>query len=314
MGYQGIDFEDSLTIETIYSIHYFEYQKTFSFDGESHDFWEFIYVDKGEVMVTGGDRRFALKKGQMAFHHPGEFHAVTANGTIAPNLVVISFSCRGHDMDAFRGKILEVGDTEEELLGAIILEARQCFDCRMDDPYLQHMPLKSSLPYGAGQLIRIRLEELLIHLVRRQLSGQWQAPGSSGLIRRKANKDMLQRVEEYLELHVREPLTVQKICHDNLVSRTQLERLMRQQYRMGVIQYFSRMKIEAAREMIRLDERNFTQISETLGYRSVHYFSRQFKQMTGMTPSEYASSVKAIAEGGKNHEVSYVGKNRAEGQ
>ena len=41
---------------------------------------------------------------------------------------------------------------------------------------------------------------------------------------------------------------------------------------------------------------NFTQISETLGYSSIHYFSRQFKKLTNMTPSEYASSIKALSE------------------
>ncbi|MEG2232251.1 MAG: AraC family transcriptional regulator, partial [Lachnospiraceae bacterium] len=41
---------------------------------------------------------------------------------------------------------------------------------------------------------------------------------------------------------------------------------------------------------------NFTQISDFLGYNSIHYFSRQFKKTTGMTPSEYASSIKLLAE------------------
>ena len=53
--------------------------------------------------------------------------------------------------------------------------------------------------------------------------------------------------------------------------------------------------------MIRDEQMNFTQISEFLGYSSIHYFSRQFKKMTGMTPSEYASSIRAIAEGLPDH-------------
>ena len=41
---------------------------------------------------------------------------------------------------------------------------------------------------------------------------------------------------------------------------------------------------------------NFTQISDFLGYSSIHYFSRQFKKLSGMTPTEYATSIKAISE------------------
>ena len=39
----------------------------FSFPGEAHDFWEFLYVDKGEVDVIAGDRLVSLKKGEIIF-------------------------------------------------------------------------------------------------------------------------------------------------------------------------------------------------------------------------------------------------------
>ena len=37
---------------------------------------------------------------------------------------------------------------------------------------------------------------------------------------------------------------------------------------------------------------NFTEIAENLQYSTVHHFSRQFKQMFDMTPTEYAKSVR----------------------
>lgn len=42
MGYNGIAFEKCITINKIYSVHYFEYMSDFTFDGETHDFWEFV--------------------------------------------------------------------------------------------------------------------------------------------------------------------------------------------------------------------------------------------------------------------------------
>ena len=44
------------------------------------------------------------------------------------------------------------------------------------------------------------------------------------------------------------------------------------------------MKVGTARQMIRDNQLNFTQIADRLGYNSIHYFSRQFKQLTSMTP------------------------------
>ena len=53
------------------------------------------------------------------------------------------------------------------------------------------------------------------------------------------------------------------------------------------------LKIETAKTMLREGDGNITQIADRLGYASVHYFSRYFKQATGMTPSEYSLSIQA---------------------
>ena len=64
----------------------------------------------------------------------------------------------------------------------------------------------------------------------------------------------------------------------------------------GAMDFFSRLKIAYARQLIRENQMNFTQISEFLGYSSIHYFSRQFKKISGMTPTEYITSIKALSE------------------
>lgn len=98
MSYKSVHLNEVLTIDEIYSIHYFEYMSDFSFPGESHDFWEFLCVDKGEVNVFADELFHSLKKGDIIFHRPNEFHNVKSNGMIAPNLVVISFSCNSPAM------------------------------------------------------------------------------------------------------------------------------------------------------------------------------------------------------------------------
>ena len=54
-NYESITLKEELHIRKIYSIHYFEYMKDYVFDGESHDFWEFVFVDSGNLFVTAGD-------------------------------------------------------------------------------------------------------------------------------------------------------------------------------------------------------------------------------------------------------------------
>ena len=60
--------------------------------------------------------------------------------------------------------------------------------------------------------------------------------------------------------------------------------------------FFQHMKIERAKEIIRDGSMNMTELSGFLSYNSLQYFSRQFKKATGMSPLEYASSVKGITQ------------------
>ena len=122
MGYEAIRLQRPLAVDDIVSVHYFEYSSNYYFEGERHDFWEFLYVDKGELDVRAGDVVQHLKKGQIIFHKPGEFHALSANGVVAPNLVVVGFVCHGEAMRFFENRVLSVGDSGRALLARIVQE------------------------------------------------------------------------------------------------------------------------------------------------------------------------------------------------
>jgi AraC-like DNA-binding protein len=78
------------------------------------------------------------------------------------------------------------------------------------------------------------------------------------------------------------------------MSRTTLKMTFKGSLGLGVMEYYKLLKIEEAKRLIREEELNFTQVADKLEYSSIHYFSKQFKKVTGMTPSEYVGSVKGI--------------------
>ncbi|WP_333646406.1 helix-turn-helix domain-containing protein [Lacrimispora sp.] len=293
MKYKYIELTEELTIHRIVSIHYFEYMSDFTFAGESHNFWELLCVDKGEVDVVADHDRMTLQKGEVIFHQPNEFHRVLANGVIAPNLVVIGFECQSPHMASFKEKVLKVGLEEQELLARIIAEARLGFNGRLDNPYQEVLVRKDHGPFGAEQMIKIYLEQFLIQMYRRSLPAR-QAP----LVYKKtpSAEDVYETILYYFEKNICVQLTIDQISRDNLISTSQLKKLFCEKAGTGVIEYFNSMKIDAAKQLIRNRQLNFTQIANHLGYTSVHYFSRQFKHLTGMTPSEYATSIKKLSD------------------
>lgn len=334
MQYIPVELHDSIIIKDIYTVHYFEYTSTFSFEGEKHHFWEFIFVDKGEVQICMGERILTLQKDEIAFHKPDEFHTVSANGRSAPNLIVISFSCESPAIFFLQDKVFCVDDFGKVLLANMISEARNVFSSALDDPYITKMETRDeeSVPFGGRQLIRLNLEYFLIDLIRKHGSirmSKSQIPGSDtevimdgdltrekipgehnkGMMRppqkmsgcflhAKNDTDIFNDVCGYMESMLDIHLKIDQICTIFMISQRRLQNIFRAHTGMGVMEYCSHLRIAAAKEHIRTGKLNFTQIADRLGYTSIHYFTRQFKKIAGMTPSEYAVSVKAIAEMG----------------
>ncbi len=290
MSFTPCTLEKPLEIRELFSVHYFEYTSSYAFAGEAHDFWELLYVDKGTISVRRNEETLDLTRGEMIFHAPGEFHALSANGVVAPNLIVVSFRCGSPAMDFFRQRVTSTGAQERVLLARIVSESRAIFSTPLNDPAVHTLVRREKACFGSEQLLACALEELLIRLIRR----------GDALPVKKAPQRHAQEymgdIVSYLEQRLDQPLSLSQICRDNLVGRAQLERYFHEQTGGGVIDYFNRMKIRAAQEMIREGRLNFTQIAARLGFQSVHYFSRRFKLLTGMSPSEYADSVKMLSD------------------
>ena len=290
MSFTPCTLEKPLEIHDLFSVHYFEYTSSYAFAGEAHDFWELLYVDKGTISVRRNDETLDLTRGEMIFHAPGEFHALSANGVVAPNLIVVSFRCTCPAMDFFRQRVTSTGAEERVLLARIVSESRAIFSTPLNDPSIHTLVRRENVRFGSEQLLASALEELLIRLIRR---------GDALPVKKTAQRytqEHMGEIMSYLAQRLDQPLSLSQICRDNLVGRAQLERYFHEQTGGGVIDCFNKMKIRAAKEMIREGRLNFTQIAARLGFQSVHYFSRRFKLLTGMSPSEYADSVKMLSD------------------
>lgn len=289
--YIGTLLNEEFPVKQIYTVHYFEFARDYIFEGEKHDFWEFLYVDKGEVEVMADTAGFKLRQGEMIFHKPNEFHNVWANGRVAPNLIVIAFDCRAEAMKYFENKIISIGDVEKNLLAQIIRESMEAFSSPLNLSSLKRLERRrDSLP-GSEQLIKIYIEQMLVFLARKGTSIRTESRLSSAAKERSDN-DLFNKVTGYMKDNINRNILFENICSYCSMSRTNLKSLFREKADSGVMEYFKKMKIEEAKVMIREEKYNITEIALLLGYTSIHYFSRHFKRVTDMSPSEYASSVK----------------------
>lgn len=257
------------------------------FEGEKHDFWEFVYVDKGEAEIVADDREYAFTQGDIVFHKPNEFHSLRANNKNAPNLLVISFECKSSAMKFFENKMFNLGDIERNILADVVREGLKVFYPQVEIRLIK----KPDVPFGSEQLLKIQLETLLIRLVRKR-EGFDSTVRLSSTVKERAEKALINRVAKFMSQNITDNLSLEEICCFAGISKTHLKQLFKEKTGMSAIQFFRMQRIECAKTLIREGDHNITEIAYKLQYSSVHSFSRSFKNITGMSPSEYARTVK----------------------
>ncbi|MEF3305818.1 AraC family transcriptional regulator [Paenibacillus sp. GYB003] len=295
MSYEKYELREELAIRKLVTFFYREMPKDYFFDGEKHDFWEIVYVDKGEWDVTVDGAPFHLEQGDLVFYGPNEFHRGGAGQKSSPNVIIVTFECDSPAMSHFAAaRVFRLDEKERALFAALVKAGLESFDPPIDSPRMRKLHRREGAPFGSEQLIRNYLETLLIHLIRRE-----QAPAAAekppSAVKENRAHDIATEVADYLQANISRELTVDDLCRRFQVSRTQLKTAFRQLTGQGVLETFNQMKIERAKTLIREERLSFTEIAELLGYSSIHYFSRQFKKLTNMTPTEYARSVKLRA-------------------
>ncbi len=290
-NFTKMGFEKIFNIEKLITIFYMEFSKDFGYDGESHDFWEMVYIDKGEMVCTADKNRFVLKSGELTFHKPNEFHNLSGNKSVAPNVSIITFETKSREMKYFEGKIFKLNSEEKALLSMLFSEGLSAF--RLVDeknPLLQNLEKIDGAPIGAAQITKNLLEIFLIKL-RRNKEMLTKNKRRSYRINGVDIPYELKAMLDYLEENLEKKISVASVAEHFGKSESAVKNLFSTYQDGGIIKYFNTLKINEAKKLIREGNFNMSQIADKLGFDNPQYFSKFFRTYTGMTPSEYKASI-----------------------
>ena len=284
-------FDKVINIEKLITVFYMEFSKDFVNDGEQHDFWEMVYIDRGEALCTGGKRKFVLKSGELTFHKPNEFHAIRAAGDTAPNVSIITFECKSRAMRYFEGKIFPLGGEEKALISMLFREGISTYTLvDPHNPLLQQMQRLEDAPFGSSQMTKNLLEIFLIRLHRKE-----GAFAKKSRYHYKVNGiDIPFPVKEILDLlqkNIYGSLSVADIARHLGKSESTVKNLFSLYQSGGIMHYYNFLKIEEAKRLIREGNCNFGQIAALLQFDTPQYFSMCFKRFVHMSPQEYKKSI-----------------------
>lgn len=95
----------------------------------------------------------------------------------------------------------------------------------------------------------------------------------------------------YIENHMDKDISVEELCHIFSVSRSSLQSMFRDDLNLTPKQYIADVKMKRAKLLLQEHRYTISEIAYQLGYHSLYYFSRKFKNHFGMSPSEYIKSL-----------------------
>ncbi|MBR3593657.1 MAG: helix-turn-helix domain-containing protein [Clostridia bacterium] len=287
-----LSFEKVINIDKIITVFYMELSKNFCYSGEKHDFWEMVYIDKGEMICTADKNRFILKSGEMTFHKPNEFHNLSGNNDVSPNVSIITFECKSRAMKQFEGKIFKLDGEEKTMLSTLFQEALSCFKLLDEtNPLLQKLKKVENAPFGSSQMTKNLLEIFLIKLSRR-----------TDVITKKMRRSYIidgvnvpyniKEILDFLKTNVYGRITVRDVAKATKKSESAVKQLFYSYQKEGIMHHYNSLKIDEAKRLIKDGRHNMTQISDMLCFNNPQYFTKCFKSHTKMTPSEYKKSLK----------------------
>ena len=139
--------------------------------------------------------------------------------------------------------------------------------------------LASSSDYIRDMRINGKLNDLLTLL----MESSWHREAHTN-----APKKMeISRVKSFLDEHYKEKLSLESVASHFFIDKHYLARLFKEQYGVTLVTYLQQVRITHAKRMLRFTDKSIEEIGLECGIGELNYFSRVFKKLEGVSPSEF---------------------------
>lgn len=101
-------------------------------------------------------------------------------------------------------------------------------------------------------------------------------------------KDSLaHKIDHYIGSHLQEELSVPMICQEFDLGKTKLYEISNESYGMGIAKHICQIRMQRAKEYLSDTRLPIYQIAEKVGITDYNYFTKMFKNETGVTPKAF---------------------------
>lgn len=259
-------------LEVLWTARY-QYEKGSILDNHKHTYHQIICFLSGSGEATLDNVRHRYSSNNLLYCRPGVIHGIFPNQEVKTKTLDIKFRVYDEGLNArlkdVRGFITDISPEIIEILESIRQEGIE------RKSYFKEI--------GCTRLL-----QLLYLLLRISEKNDSIKHDDKVVVLHDEQNSAAASIQNYINVHFPEDISIVSISKDLGYSRGYISQIFKKAYQCTVMDYVQLCRIEKAKELIAYSEYSLKQIFEAVGFKSIHHFTRVFKNLEGMSPGKWS--------------------------
>ncbi len=248
--------------------------------GHPEDFQvQLIY--QGKAIVGVNNVKFTANAGDIVFIPQGSEHYFTVISEDGMKTLEIKFTCSDSELLYLIGTLKTLFRDKNNLVfnrfSAIVMEG--------------YKKLSSYKIKNNAMLVETLVDLSRLCMEAQESEVQSTEPQSSAVA---TDSAVLDAITEYIYSNLNKNFQIGDLAAACGYKQDYIYRTVHKKMQMSVIQYINKIRFEQAKKLIQHSELSMTEIAWNLGFESLQYFSKFFKQHALMSPSEYSKRTRNL--------------------
>lgn len=266
-NFYGKDIQKAFHLTAFFSAISTTLPAGYTFKGESHRFWELVYVARGRIQATENTDIYPMTEGDLIIHAPTEFHTINNPHDTAADIRICSFYAVGDLPPNLTGGVFHLSAKKRAELEQLLAQQYRYFHAT------DAAPLE-------GQYCAERVSAFLIELADATAEAHPDDSRSAAEYR---------RVIEAMNAHIYDNITLADFAEELCISVSYIKQLFERFGGISPKAYYAQLRCNEAVHLLH-SGLSVTQTAERLNFSSPNYFSVFFRRQMGVLPSRYGKT------------------------
>lgn len=220
------------------------------------------YIYDGICIIQNGKKIQRVSKGDMFILHPNQTQHYLSHKQNPCKKIWVTIDS---NLDFISHLISDYGLSNTTIISSINTPLRltQILNCVKNQP--------RNISRKLEMLIFLQVAEMADHMEKNKFREYTVA----------------ESIKMYMDRNPNAKITIKDLCAQTSYGRTQLTNIFKASYGLTPIEYFKQLKFQTACTLLKQTTISISDIAQRLSFNDAQHFAKFFKNIAGVTPSEY---------------------------